>query len=67
MTSEQIAKIGAFMQFDRKKYEQQGVGLGLSLVYRLAELNHAHVHIESELSQGTTVTVIFDQSHIPSS
>lgn len=61
MTNEQIAKIGAFMQFDRKKYEQQGVGLGLALVYRLAALNRGQVRIDSKPDQGTTVTVTFDQ------
>lgn len=29
MTSEQIANVGAFKQFDRDKFEQQGFGLGL--------------------------------------
>lgn len=32
MTPEQIEAIGAFMQFDRKLYEQQGLGLGLKIV-----------------------------------
>ena len=61
MTREQIAKIGAFMQFNRKRYEQQGVGLGLALVFRLAELNRGQVHIVSEPDQGTTVTIVFEQ------
>jgi two-component system, sensor histidine kinase and response regulator len=65
MTSEQIAKISAFMQFDRKKYEQQGAGLGLALVYRLAELNRGQVRIDSQPGQGTIVTVAFDQPDQP--
>src|SRR5258708_11344796 len=31
MTPEQIAEIGAYMQFDRIVYEQQGAGLGLAI------------------------------------
>jgi hypothetical protein len=29
MTAEQIRNVGAYMQFERKLYEQQGSGLGL--------------------------------------
>jgi two-component system sensor histidine kinase/response regulator len=35
LTSDQIAKIGAFTQFDRRVHEQQGLGLGLAIA-RLA-------------------------------
>jgi len=43
MTPEQIANIGAFMQFDRATYEQQGAGLGLAVVKRLVELHEGNV------------------------
>lgn len=59
MTSEQIAHIDAFMQFDRQKHEQQGQGLGLVLVHRLVELNRGKVKFESVLEQGTTIRVMF--------
>ncbi|MEQ9359362.1 ATP-binding protein [Coleofasciculus chthonoplastes] len=39
MTSEQIANLGAYMQFERKLYEQQGSGLGLAIAQRLAQLH----------------------------
>lgn len=58
MTPEQIEHVDAFMQFDRQKYEQQGQGLGLILVYRLAELNDGKVAIESIPEQGTTIRVM---------
>ena len=61
MTHEEVAKIGAFMQFDRQRYEQQGVGLGLALVFRLTKLNRGQVQITSEPGRGTTVTVAFKQ------
>lgn len=37
MTPEQIESIGAFMQFDRKLYEQQGLGLGLKIVQSIVK------------------------------
>ncbi len=59
MSPEEIAQVGSFQQFDRKKHEQQGLGLGLALVQKLAARCGAKVSIESELAQGTTVTVAF--------
>jgi CheY-like chemotaxis protein len=34
LTEEEIGRIGFFQQFDRKKHEQQGLGLGLVLVQK---------------------------------
>jgi two-component system sensor histidine kinase/response regulator len=38
MTSEQMTNIGSFMQFDRDKMEQQGLGLGLAIAHFVAEI-----------------------------
>lgn len=55
MTAEQINAIGAYMQFERDFYEQQGAGLGLAIVKRLVELYAGRIEIVSEVEVGTTV------------
>ena len=57
MTREQIARIGAYMQFERKLYEQQGSGLGLILCKYIAELFGGKLTIESIPDRETTVRV----------
>lgn len=59
MTLEQINHVGAYMQFERKLYEQQGSGLGLSLAKRLVELHGGKLLLKSKVDQGTVVQVIF--------
>jgi signal transduction histidine kinase len=59
MTEEQIGHIGAFQQFDRKKQEQQGLGLGLVLVQKVAARTGATFSITSKPGEGTTVAVRF--------
>jgi two-component system, sensor histidine kinase and response regulator len=57
MSPEQIKQAGAYMQFDRKLYEQQGSGLGLSLARRLVDIHAGTLHINSEPEHGTHVAV----------
>lgn len=59
MTTDQIEQIGAFRQFDRKKYEQQGLGLGLTLTQHLVERHGGRFKIESPAGGGTSVTAIW--------
>lgn len=58
MSAAQIAEIGAYMQFERKLYEQQGSGLGLVVTKRLAQLLGGELTIESTPEKQTTVTVV---------
>ena len=69
MSAEQLHSIGAYMQFDRKVYEQQGSGLGLTVAMRLTEIHGGFLKLESEYEEGTTVTVTLpasaDEGHPP--
>jgi two-component system, sensor histidine kinase and response regulator len=57
ISSEQIEHIGAFVQFNRKVNEQQGLGLGLEIVRLITELNGGKMVIDSKLDEYFLVTV----------
>jgi two-component system, sensor histidine kinase and response regulator len=56
-SGEQISRIGAYIQFDRKMQDEQGLGLGLIIAKRLAELHGGTFSIESQKGLGATLTL----------
>jgi DNA-binding response OmpR family regulator/two-component sensor histidine kinase len=49
--------IAAFKQYNRKKFEQQGLGIGLYLVKRLVDFNQGQLKITSLEGEGTRITI----------
>ncbi len=58
LAAENLALIGAYMQFERSLYEQQGLGLGLVLAHRLTTLYGGQFQIKSTVGVGTTALVM---------
>ena len=56
LTAEQLAHIGeAYNQFDRKHYEQQGMGLGFAIAKNMVQLGSGELTIASKFGESTTV------------
>ncbi|MEZ4670731.1 MAG: hybrid sensor histidine kinase/response regulator [Anaerolineae bacterium] len=56
-TADQLRNVGSYMQFERKLYEQQGLGLGLMLSKTLSELHGGRLTLLSEAGAGTQVDI----------
>lgn len=56
-TPDQISRIGAYLQFDRKSEDRQGLGLGLAIVKMLAELHNGAFAVISNPGEGAAVAV----------
>jgi len=57
MTEEQLANISAYFQFERDKYEQQGMGLGLTISMKTVEIYGGTIKINSKYGEFTEVIV----------
>jgi signal transduction histidine kinase len=47
-----------FFQYNRENFEQQGAGIGLTIVQELVRLHNGSIKVESQLDQGSTFTVL---------
>ena len=56
---EEIERIGAFQQFNRKMHEQQGLGLGLVLVQKICARCEAKLSLRSRPGEGTQAQIAF--------
>lgn len=55
MSNDQISKLGPFIQLNREEQEQQGLGLGLSVVDSLCRLYGGSISITGQPGDGTRV------------
>jgi signal transduction histidine kinase len=59
LSPEQIQRVGANIQFDRRLQEQQGSGLGLAISRRLVELYGGKLHLQSTPGEYTSARIEF--------
>jgi signal transduction histidine kinase len=57
MTEDQLANIGAYLQFEREKYEQQGMGLGLTISMKIIEFYGGKIITNSKYGEQTEIIV----------
>ncbi|MGD1717748.1 hybrid sensor histidine kinase/response regulator [Dapis sp. BLCC M172] len=62
MSINEIANVGAYKQFNRRIYEQQGSGLGLTIAKQMIELHNGKLIIQSIPEEQTTVTIFLPTS-----
>lgn len=58
MSEEQLYQLDDFIQFDRKRYEQQGIGIGLAIISKIVTLFQGRLFVSSIVGEGTVVKVI---------
>ncbi|MCO5251156.1 MAG: sensor histidine kinase [Candidatus Kapabacteria bacterium] len=55
--SDFLDQISSYTQFNRMKNEQQGLGLGLAIAYKIIDLHNGDIDIDSRLGEFTHVTI----------
>jgi len=61
-TAEQISNMGAYIQFERDDFEQQGAGLGLIISKKLTELYGGQFLINSIFRERTEIIIVIPSS-----
>ncbi len=59
MTTEQVDMMGAFVQFDRRIHEQQGVGLGLEIASKITKMYGGFFSIQNDIKDKLTIFITF--------
>ena len=54
-----IQFIDSYIQFERERKEQQGLGLGLSIVHKIVDLHNGDISISSKKEQFTEINISF--------
>lgn len=57
MSENQVTNIGTYMQFDRHKREQQGLGLGLAIVIKILSLHNGKISFKSKENEYTIASI----------
>jgi two-component system sensor histidine kinase/response regulator len=65
ITAEQLKHLGAFRQFERSRFEQQGLGVGLFIVRQILRRLGGELSIESLPGTGTTCQVALPVHRAP--
>ena len=53
-----------FYRVDKSRSKATGgTGLGLAIVKHIARIHNARIKLESEIGEGTTITVLFETAH----
>jgi signal transduction histidine kinase len=63
-STEQVRRIGAYVQFERKMQDEPGLGLGLAIAKKLADLHGGALSVMTNENEGSTVTVKVSQAKV---
>ena len=58
MKPEHIKQIDTYVQFEREKYEQQGMGFGLAIIRRITKIFGGKFFIKSKQERGTLIQIV---------